>query len=92
MLTMKNERSTNEIWKARYVVQSHNDSMKSSIVHNIAVARQFFTKVIISSASMKRFRLFPWTSIKIMFKVKRIGKVRFVLNNAKHLFYTKENY
>lgn len=36
----------------------HRDSMKSSIVHIIAVVHQFLTKMIIDVGSIKRLRLF----------------------------------
>lgn len=58
VLNIRSGGTKNEIWKARFVVRGYRDSMKSSIVCSIAVARQFSTKIIISVASIKSLRLF----------------------------------
>lgn len=69
--TLTDEGALNEFWKARFVVQGHNDSMKSSTVDNIAAARQFSIKTTISVASIKRLRLF---SLKVNHKNNQSGE------------------
>lgn len=57
-LAIKNSGTTYEALKARFIVQGYKDAMKSSLVHNVYVARQYSTKLIVSLAVIFNFRLF----------------------------------
>jgi len=58
VLTIKDEGTENERWKARLVVQGFNDNMKSCIVHDIPILRHFSVKIIVAVAALMGFRLF----------------------------------
>lgn len=57
-LTLKIFGTTNELPKARYVAQGHRDLDKQFMVHNITTLRQSSTRIIVSVAAIKNFRLF----------------------------------
>ena len=48
----------NGLLKARYVAQGHRDMDKSYMVHNITNLRQSSTRIIVSVAAIKGFRIF----------------------------------
>lgn len=58
VLAIKNGGTSQETWKARFVVQGHKDSMKKSLVHCVSLAKQFSTKIILSIAATMDFKLF----------------------------------
>jgi len=58
ILAIKDEGTDREIWKARFVVQGHRDKLKKLLVHDISVARQHSTKILIGIAAIFGFRLF----------------------------------
>lgn len=58
VLTIKGEGTKNGIGKARFVVQGQKDKLKSSLVHNIAVARQHSTKMLVRIVTIKKVQLF----------------------------------
>lgn len=85
ILTIKDEGSKNEIWKAQFDAHGHENYMKSSIVHNTAVAREFSTKVFISTASIKFFSFFHGCQSSLFFNAKRIFNIVFMSNFANNL-------
>lgn len=58
LLTIKDDGSKNETWKASSVAQYHKDNMNFSLLHNISIARQYSTKIFISIAAIKKLRFF----------------------------------
>lgn len=58
VLAIKDEGKNKEVWKARYVVEGHRDSMRQSLVHNTTVARQQSTKLVVGIAAIFGFNLF----------------------------------
>lgn len=58
VLTLKNVGTGNELAKARYVAQGHRDTEKTTMVHNITTLRQSSTRIIVSVAAVKKFRIF----------------------------------
>lgn len=58
ILAVKEEGTQREIWKARFIVQGHKDLAKSSIVHEVSVARQYSTAVLLSLAAIFGFQKF----------------------------------
>jgi len=58
VLSIKDEGTNKEVWKARYVVQGFRDKMKTSLVHDNATARPHSTRILVGLASSFGFRLF----------------------------------
>lgn len=58
VLTLKNLGTNEETAKARYVAQGNRDKEKPHMVHNITTLRQSSTRLIISVAAVKGFRIF----------------------------------
>ena len=58
VLELKNAGTVSELAKARYVAQGHGGIHKSYMVHNITNLRQISTRIIISVAAIKSFRIF----------------------------------
>eukprot|EP00171_Calliarthron_tuberculosum_P009450 IDg9450t1 len=58
VLSIKDEGSKREIWKARFVVQGYRDKMKTSLVHDISTARHHSIRMLIGLAAIFGFRLF----------------------------------
>ena len=56
--TLKNAGLDNEQPKARYVAQGHKDREKPFIVHSIPTLRQSSTKILVSTAAVRGFRIF----------------------------------
>lgn len=53
VLAISDEGASNEILKARFVVQQNKDSMKASHVHIISVTRQHSTRIILCPAQKR---------------------------------------
>ena len=77
MLALKNAGTGSELSKARYVVQGHRDIDKSYMVHNITNLRQNSTRILISVAGIKAFRIFSYdvTQAYLRSEEKRIRQV-----------------
>lgn len=58
MLALKNACTDNELAKAHYVGQGHCYVGKAYMVNNITNLRQSSTRIIISVAAIKAFRIF----------------------------------
>ena len=58
VLSLKNVGTDCELPKARYVAQGHRVLDKPFMVHNITTLRQSSTRIIVSVAAIKSFRLF----------------------------------
>jgi Reverse transcriptase (RNA-dependent DNA polymerase) len=59
VLTIKNKDTIEEIFKARFVVQGHNDSQKFSLLHKAATLHIRSTRLLLCIAFMFNFRV--WT-------------------------------
>lgn len=57
-LSIKDEVTEREAWKARFVVQGHKDKMKRSILHDISVVQQHSIKLLDGLASIFDFQIF----------------------------------
>lgn len=55
---IKHVGTVNSQFKARYVLQGHNDKEKPFIVHNISTLRESSTKIILSTSAVLNFRIF----------------------------------
>lgn len=58
VLSIKNYQTPNEAAKARYVAQGYNDKEKQFIVHDVNIMRPTSSRLILSTAAVKQFRLF----------------------------------
>lgn len=56
--TIKDGGTSQEIYKARYVVQGYRDKLKTSLVHDSATSKHTSTKVLVGLAAIFGFRLF----------------------------------
>ena len=59
VLTLQNVGTKEEKAKARNVSQGHRDKQKRKMVHNVTSLRQSSTRLIVSVAAVKGFRIFP---------------------------------
>eukprot|EP00173_Palmaria_palmata_P003801 Plantae.Rhodophyta-Palmaria_palmata.ctg414.p1 GENE.Plantae.Rhodophyta-Palmaria_palmata.ctg414~~Plantae.Rhodophyta-Palmaria_palmata.ctg414.p1 ORF type:complete len:240 (+),score=24.17 Plantae.Rhodophyta-Palmaria_palmata.ctg414:3659-4378(+) len=59
VLVIKNKDTDEEVYKARWVVQGFRDPMKQFLVHNSSNLRQEPARLLLSMASILRFRV--WT-------------------------------
>ena len=58
VLRLKNFGTANELPKARYVSPGHRDLVKQFMMYNITPLRQSATRIIVSVAAIRNFRLF----------------------------------
>lgn len=58
VLAIKDGGTQQEVWKERFVVQRHLDRYKKMLVHDISVARQYSTNLLVGLASIFGSRLF----------------------------------
>lgn len=58
MLSIKDEGTSREIFKAYYFVQGFRDKLKTSLVHDSATAKRSSTKILVGLAAAFGFRLF----------------------------------
>jgi Reverse transcriptase (RNA-dependent DNA polymerase) len=58
VLSIKDEGTENEVWKARIVVQGYLDHLKTSLVHDTATSRQHSSRLLVGLAASFGFRLF----------------------------------
>eukprot|EP00171_Calliarthron_tuberculosum_P022102 IDg22102t1 len=58
VLSIKDEGSKREVWKARFVVQDYRNKMKTCPVHDISTARHHSIRMLIGLAAIFGFRLF----------------------------------
>lgn len=56
VLTIKDERNKNEVWKARFVVQGHKNKYKDQMIYFFA--RQHTTKLLVGFDAIFGFRIF----------------------------------
>lgn len=56
ILANKDERTNEQLWKARFFVLEHKDSMKESLIRNNAVDRQQSAKIIFGIAAIFGFK------------------------------------
>lgn len=57
-LAIKDQKTSIEVLKARFVVQGHEDPINKSLVHSLSVSRQNTTKVVVEIATIFRLELF----------------------------------
>lgn len=58
VLSIKDEGTKREVWKARFIVQGYRDKMKTSLVHDSANARHHSVRLLVGLAAIFGFRLF----------------------------------
>lgn len=58
ILSIKDERTSGEVWKARFVAQGRKDNMKQFLEHSKSGARQQSKKLLDGMAAIFEFRLF----------------------------------
>ena len=58
VLTIKDEGTNTEVWKARFIVQGYRDKLKTSLVHDTSTARQYSVRIRIGIATIFGFPLF----------------------------------
>ena len=58
VLAIKDQGTSKEVWKARFIVQGYKDKLKTSLVHNSPTSRQYSTRILVGLAAIFGFRLF----------------------------------
>ena len=58
VLTIKDEGTNRERWKARFVVKVYDDIMKSRLVHDISTARHHSVRILVAIAAIFGMRIF----------------------------------
>lgn len=58
VLTIIDEGTPQETWKARFVIQGHRDLMKQRLVHSTSLSKLRCTKIMLSFAVTNNFKLF----------------------------------
>lgn len=58
VLAIKNEGTTDEVWKARFAVEGYRGNFKTSFVHNFAAVWQYSICVLIAKSTTLNFLIF----------------------------------
>lgn len=79
------------ICKAWFVVQVHKNTMESSLVHNISVARQHFTRIVVSLAVIFQFHIFSIDFTQAYLQSKKNFNETYIWNPIMNLDSTMRN-